>query len=116
MTKVSRTTIIEMCDIYDCDETVAEILRCSVPLVRAHRPYAKPKGKPRVRIGDRSIEAEPENEYRYFRSEEEKIRMGSRTLLIRQLEQGQHSLTPEKFRNVVLGLGLGDRLPRSMMA
>ncbi len=114
MRKISTTTIIEMCNIYDCDETVAEILKCPVSVVKAHRPFIEPKKDARTRVIDRPSQSGSQAQFKRTRTEAENMEIASRALLVRQLEAGQHWLNRDRFKEVVISLGLADKLPRSL--
>jgi hypothetical protein len=116
MRKISTTTIIEMCNIYDCNQTVAQILKCPVSVVKAHRPFIEPKKDARTRVENRPAQSGSQAQFSRLKSEEEKMTISSRLLLVRQLEVGQHWLKPDRFKEVVTSIGMADRLPKSMRA
>lgn len=117
--KVSASTVMELCKLYDSDEQIADILQCSVTIVKAYRGLAKPK-KSRTRQKQeqrkRALQTEPQSFLSQLKTEHEKMAECSRRLLVRQLETGQHSLDRARFKDVVTNLGLSDRLPPSLRA
>lgn len=115
--KVSATTVMELCKLYDSDEHIADILQCSVTIVKAYRALATPK-KSRTRQKEdqrkRALQNEPQAFVSQLKTEQEKMAECSRRLLVRQLETGQHSLDRARFKDVVTSIGLADRLPPSL--
>lgn len=115
--KVSASTVMELCKLYDSDEQIADILQCSVTIVKAYRALATPKKSKTQQKRDqrkRAIENEPRLFVSKLQSEAEKMAECSRRLLVRQLETGQHALDRARFKDVVTSLGLADRLPPSL--
>lgn len=117
--KVSATTVMELCKLYDSDEQIADILQCSVTIIKAYRALATPK-KSRTQQKQeqrkRALATEPQAFVSQLKTEQEKMAECSRRLLVRQLETGQHSLDRARFKDVVTNLGLADRLPPSLRA
>lgn len=94
-----------------CHETVVSKLRRTMmavkptikaPIVKAAKPETKvTKSKP------------PISDYSDYKAATS-IEIGSRQLLVRQLETGQHWLDKERFVKTVNQLGLANRLPREL--
>lgn len=116
MSKISPTTIMEMCNIYESNEQVAEILKCSVSLVEAYRPFtARSKFSVKKRERNRAEKTGPQSIIQKAKTEEERMALSSRALLIRQLETGQHCLNEFRFKEIVTSIGLSNRLPKSYL-
>lgn len=117
--KVSASTVMELCKLYDSDEHIADILQCSVTIIKAYRALATPK-KSRTRQKEdqrkRALQNEPQAFVSQLKTEQEKMAECSRRLLVRQLETGQHCLDRARFKDVVTSLGLAERLPPSLRA
>lgn len=115
--KVSASTVMELCKLYDSDEQIADILQCSVTIIKAYRALATPKRsrtKQKQEQRKRALQTEPQAFVSQLKTEQEKMAECSRRLLVRQLETGQHSLDRARFKDVVTSLGLTDRLPPSL--
>ncbi len=115
--KVSASTVMELCKLYDSDEHIADILQCSVTIVKAYRALATPKKsrtKQKQEQRKRAIQNEPQAFLSQLKTEQEKMAEASRRLLVRQLETGQHSLDRVRFVDVVTSLGMADKLPRHL--
>lgn len=115
--KVSASTVMELCKLYDSDDHIADILQCSVTIVKAYRALATPKKSRTQQKQDqrkRAMQTEPQTFLNQLKTEQEKMAECSRRLLVRQLETGQHCLDRARFKDVVTNLGLADRLPQSL--
>lgn len=104
MTQITIKQIVDMCRVYTNDAKIAKLLNCSKRLVEACRPmvYSRTHPKP-------GLEIDPETQkYSQFmqrsRNEQERIRVATQQLLIKQLETGHHWLSNDRFFDVVSNL------------
>lgn len=120
MSKFSPTTIIELINIHDCDETVAKMLQCPVSVVASHRSLAdlvkQNTERKAAEAAKKIAERAEQSAVTRFSNEEQKIRQQTTDLLVRQLETGQHALCVDRFKAIVVKLGLTDRLPNFLLA
>jgi hypothetical protein len=119
MTTVSTTTIIELINIHGCDEAVANMLQCPVSVVTSHRELAllvrQNAERKAAEKTDKRIAAAKKGEETRYSNEQNRIKEQSERLLIRQLETGQHALCVDRFKRMVVSLGLTDRLPKALL-
>lgn len=121
MKKVPNAKVIEAFEIVELlsdgksDEEIAKHFGCHPTVVRSFRKNilsVKPIIKAPI-VKARKTEARnspPTKDYLSFQSDKS-LEGGSRRLLIRQLETGQHALDKPRFIAVVKELGLAHRLP-----
>jgi hypothetical protein len=96
----------EIAKMFDCHPTVIARLRKTMMSVK---PTIK------ANIAPKKDDEGPTKDYVSMRASVN-CEDGSRRLLIRQLEAGQHWLDKPRFLAVVKDLGLTDRLPRELRA
>jgi hypothetical protein len=104
MTQTTIKQIVDMCVVYADDAKIARTLNCSKHVVEACRPmvYSKTNSKSKLQI-------DPETKkYSQFLqrslNEQEKIRIATQQLLIRQLETGHHWLSKQRFYEAISNL------------
>jgi hypothetical protein len=96
------------------------MLQCPVSVVTSHRELAllvrQNAERKAAEKTDKRIAAAKKGEETRYSNEQNRIKEQSERLLIRQLETGQHALCVDRFKRMVVSLGLTDRLPKALLA
>lgn len=113
---IDAASLIEQLSLGKSDGEIAKYFDCHPTVIaRLRKTMMSVKPTIKANIAPKKNDEQPTKDYVAMRASVN-CQDGSRQLLIRQLETGQHFLSKDKFIAVVKELGLTDRLPRELRA